>query len=340
MDAFSSLEALAIAGIGTEKRAMLEETIRSLLQELASYSKTDGGPEAIRARQEQARTLIKMLVEDLAEKLETDLLILSDVVSKGSQERTFILYLLSPHSGSPDIFVLAGGAEQNLARLAEMIVRASTGTGRWIGAWFVDSDEPGGPVCVRLCPEGAAVAAGLRVGSRISAVKGVEVKSVTDLGDQLSRVEPGAEIEIDLIATDDQRSVKTVLVKPLAKTIPLQSSELVYNRVMIELAKEIRAGSEGANLARLNLAICHMHFGDWSSALQVLEETNLPAAGGLSEGTISFYRGLCRRELGQTAKAIEDFRNAASVRDATILSEAGLPMAPLAKFYIKVLEGE
>lgn len=340
MEAFSSLGSLAVAGIGAEKRAMLEETIQSLLQELASYSKTDGGPEAIQTRQEQARTLIKMLVEDLVEKLETDLLILCNVVSKGLQERTFILYLLSPHSGSPDIFVLAGGAEQNLARLAEMLDRVSIGWGRWIGAWFVDSGEPGGPVCVRLCPEGAATAAGLRIGSRISAVKGVEVKGVSDMGDHLSRVEPGEEIEISVTAMDDQRSTKTVRVEPLAKTVPLQSSELVYNRVMIELAKEIRAGSEGAGLARLNLAICHMHFGDWSSALQVLEETGLPAARGFSEGTLSFYRGLCRRELGQTAGAIEDFRSAASAREATILSEAGLPLAPLAEFYIKALEGE
>jgi len=44
--------------------------------------------------------------------------------------------------------------------------------------------------------------------------------------------------------------------------------------------------------------------------------------------------------MGQTAKAIEHFRSAASAQGATIRSDAGLPVAPLAEFYIKALEGE
>ena len=334
------IKTLAISEIEPEKSALLESRIKELLVHLSAFATSGGDGESDRARREQAKPWVKMLVEGISAELDSDLLIFCDVVAKSFSERNFILYVLSPYSSSPDIFHLTGDMDQSVGILTERLDRRGPAPDRWAGAWFIDTVDPGGPVCVRLEPDGPAARAGLKVGDRIRAVEGAAVTDVKGLRDRFERPAAGEAIPVT-VTTGDGRTVKMeIVLEALMTAVPLHDDDLVYNRIMIPLAKKARAGGPGSNSARLNLALCHMHFGDWLPALGLLDETELSAPRGLSNGTVSFFRGLCHREMGRNAMAIEHFRSAASAEGATLGSDAGSPVAPLAEFYLEVLEGK
>ena len=63
--------------------------------------------------------------------------------------------------------------------------------------------------------------------------------------------------------------------------IPLNDPSLLYNKVMMDLRQQVEGypGTETAAFARLNLAICAMHFGDFAAAHEHLLKARGGAAG-------------------------------------------------------------
>ena len=91
-------------------------------------------------------------------------------------------------------------------------------------------------------------------------------------------------------------------------------------------------GTEQAAFARLNLAICAMHFGDFAAAHEHLlkARTELPTRPGLSQGTALYYLGLALERLGYKKEAGDAYRAAAGFKDATLFDNDGPAVAPLA----------
>ena len=93
-------------------------------------------------------------------------------------------------------------------------------------------------------------------------------------------------------------------------------------------------GTEAAAFARLNLALCAMHFGDFAAAHShlVKAKAELPQRPGLSQGTALYYLGLALENLGTEYRkeALEAYRAAAAVKDATLFNNDGPAVAPLA----------
>ena len=91
-------------------------------------------------------------------------------------------------------------------------------------------------------------------------------------------------------------------------------------------------GTEAAAFARLNLALCAMHFGDFAAAHEHLLKARgeLPQRPGLSQGTALYYLGLALERLGYAREAGEAYKAAAAARDATLFNNDGPSVAGLA----------
>jgi tetratricopeptide (TPR) repeat protein len=91
-------------------------------------------------------------------------------------------------------------------------------------------------------------------------------------------------------------------------------------------------GTEAAAFARLNLALCAMHFGDFAAAHEHLlkARAELPARPGLSQGTALYYLGLALERLGYKKEAGDAYRAAAGFR-TTLFSNDGPAVALAAR---------
>ena len=81
---------------------------------------------------------------------------------------------------------------------------------------------------------------------------------------------------------------------------PLNDPALLYNKVMMDLRQQVEGypGTEAAAFARLNLAVCAMHFGELIlHREQVLLADDARAAGGGDEDVGQGGRLLHRRDL-------------------------------------------
>ncbi len=116
--------------------------------------------------------------------------------------------------------------------------------------------------------------------------------------------------------------------------IPLNDPSILYNKAMMDLLQRVDGypGTEAAAFARLNLGLCSMHFSDYVAAHEQLlkAKTELPQRPGISQGTALYYLGLALERLGYKAEAVDAYRAAAAVPDATLFNNDGPAVAPLA----------
>ena len=91
-------------------------------------------------------------------------------------------------------------------------------------------------------------------------------------------------------------------------------------------------GTEGAAFARLNLALCAMHFNDFAAAHEHLLKARdeLPQRSGISQGTALYYLGVALERLGYKKEAVDAYRAAAAAKDATLFNNDGPAVPSLA----------
>ena len=91
-------------------------------------------------------------------------------------------------------------------------------------------------------------------------------------------------------------------------------------------------GTEAAAYARLNLAICAMHFSDYAGAHDYLQKAKaeLPQRPGLSRGAALYYLGLALDKLGYRPQSVDAYRAAVESKDATLIDNDGPLVATLA----------
>ena len=128
----------------------------------------------------------------------------------------------------------------------------------------------------------------------------------------------------------------TVGTTPLE--VPLADPAFLYNRAIVDLRHRIAVEPENANLASLNAGLCHMELGDYETALkEYLPRVVLSASKGISQGTVLYYTGLAYMKLGENAEAIRNFQQALEFPDATLQSNDGPRVVPLAQRRLREL---
>jgi tetratricopeptide (TPR) repeat protein len=185
-------------------------------------------------------------------------------------------------------------------------------------------------------PGSPAEKAGVVAGDLVMGADGQAVKATADLLAAMAAKKPGDRLVLNVkgAAPGSQgRGVELVLGSS-AREVPLFDPQLVYNKVMMDLRAVVEGypGTEAAAYARLNLALCAMHFSDYAGAHEYLQKAKaeLPLRPGLSRGTALYYLGLALDKLGYRPQAIEAYRAAAEAKDATLIDNDGPAVASLA----------
>jgi hypothetical protein len=206
---------------------------------------------------------------------------------------SYDLWLLASNSGHPDVIRLdlgdVGSRAAALRRLAVAlppIVRTTLQTS------VVDVAGIDGAAVIQVAAGGAGEAAGLGRGDIIVGAAGTPVASVADLNDVVARAEPNAELSLDVRGDDGLDRSASIHIALEPDTIPREDPNLLYNKILLDLQSLRATGAAAAAATAVNLAITHMHLGNWDRAIPILEGTALPGGPGVSAATVDYLMAL------------------------------------------------
>jgi tetratricopeptide (TPR) repeat protein len=274
----------------------------------------------------------RKVTEKLAAALEVQGFLIATLPEEKLQ-RTAVLHLLAAGNTVSDPWQVTFGEAASYLRFISAVDRKATIYRPWSGLITVDTRLHEGAPVLRVVPGSPAAQAGVQPGEVLTAVDGKPVKETAELIALVESRKPGDKLGLHLRGASGTRAVDVTLSQT-PQEIPLHDPALLYNKVMMDLRQQVEGypGSEPAAFARLNLALCAMHFGDFAAAHEHLLKARgeLPQRAGLSQGTALYYLGLALERLGYRKEAMDSYRAAAAFKDATLLNNDGPSVAPMA----------
>jgi len=277
--------------------------------------------------------MVKKVTEKLAAALDVQGFLLALLPGEKLQ-RTAVLELLAAGNTVPDSWDVTFGESASYMRFLSAVDRKARLSRPWTGLITVDTLLHEGVPVLRVVPGSPATQAGLEPAEVLTAVEGKPVKQTLDFLSAVEGKKAKEKLSLQLKgASGAARAVELTLAET-PQEIPLNDPSLLYNKVMMDLRQQVDGypGTETAAFARLNLAICAMHFGDFAAAHEHLlkARTELPTRPGISQGTALYYLGLALERLGYRKEAVDAYRAAAGFKDATLFNNDGPSVAPLA----------
>ena len=276
--------------------------------------------------------LIRKLTEKMAAALEVQGFLLA-VLPEERLQRTAALHLLAAGNTVTDRFDVAFNEAASYVRFLSVVDQRAALYHPWTGIITVDTLLHEGVPVLRVAAASPGAEAGLQPGEVIDAADGHPIKQTAELLALVEAKKPKDKIALHVKGAGAARAVEVVLGQT-PQEIPLNDPALLYNKVMMDLRQQVEGypGTEAAAFARLNLAVCAMHFGDFAAAHEHLlkARTELPQRPGISQGTALYYLGLALERLGYKKEAGEAYRAAAAAKDATLFDNDGPAVAPLA----------
>jgi tetratricopeptide (TPR) repeat protein len=275
---------------------------------------------------------IRKVTESLAEKLEVQGFLLA-ILPDERLQRTAVLHVLAAGNTVSDPWEVVFNEEASYLRFVSAVDQKATVYRPWSGLITVDTLLHEGVPTLRVVPGGPAAQAQVQPGEVLFAVDGKPIKLTIELLRAVEARKPKEKLALSLKGPSGSRVVELTLGET-PQEIPLNDPTLFYNKVMMDLRQQVEGypGTEQAAFARLNLAICAMHFGDFAAAHDHLlkARAELPTRPGVSQGTALYYLGLALERLGYRKEAVDAYRAAAGFKDATLFNNDGPLVAPLA----------
>jgi tetratricopeptide (TPR) repeat protein len=276
--------------------------------------------------------LVRRVGERLAAALEVQGFVLA-LLPEERLQRSARLYLLAAGSTTAESMDVVFAESASYLDVLEQMDRPFTSERTWSGLITVDTLLFDGPPVLRVVDGSPAAAAGLEPGDIVQVVDGNPVSQTAEILAAVSAKKPRDPLVLQLKGASGGRTAELVLGETV-REIPLFDPDLLYNRAMVDLRGVVDGypGTEQAAYARLNLALCAMHFGDFAGAHDALQKakTELPERPGLSRGTALYYLGVALERLGYEPQAAEAYRAAAGTPGATLIDNDGPAVAPLA----------
>ena len=276
------------------------------------------------------------VVRKVTEKLATTLEVQGFLVALLPEERlqrTAVLHLLAAGNTVSDPWSVAFGEAASYLRFLAAVDQKATVYRPWTGLITVDTLLHDGVPVLRVVPGSPAAQAGIKAGEIVQAADGKRLKQTAELLSAVEPKKPKDKLALQLAGSAGTRGVELSLAET-PQEIPLNDPALLYNKVMMDLRQVVDGypGTEAAAFARLNLALCAMHFGDFAAAHEYLVKARaeLPQRPGISQGTALYYLGLALEKLGYKKEATEAYRAAAEAPGATLFNNDGPSVAPLA----------
>jgi tetratricopeptide (TPR) repeat protein len=275
--------------------------------------------------------LVRRLGERLAEALEVQGFLVGSLPEERLQ-RTARLYLLAAGSTRAEVMNVVYGESASYLQVLERLDRRFSSSRTWSGLITVDTRLFEAVPVLRVVGGSPAAVAGLQPGELVEAVDGQPVHWTADILAALDGKKPQDPMSVRVGGASGERTADLVLGETI-REIPLFDPGLLYNRAMVDLRGVVDGypATEQAAYAKLNLALCAMHFGDFAGAHDWLQKakTELPERPGLSRGTALYYLGVALDRLGYEAQARDAYR-AAAATEATLIDNDGPAVAPLA----------
>jgi tetratricopeptide (TPR) repeat protein len=275
---------------------------------------------------------LRKVTEKLAAVLEVQGFLIA-VLPEEKLERTAVLHLLAAGNAVPDSWDVTFAESLSYLRFLAAVDQRATLYRPWTGLITVDTLIHTGVPVLRVATGSPAAQAQIEPGSVLYAVGAKPVARTAELIAAIQEKKPKDTLNLHFHTAGGDRAVDLRLAET-PQELPLNDPSLLYNKVMMDLRQQVEAypGTEGAALARLNLALCAMHFGDFAAAHEHLlkAKVELPARPGISQGTALYYLGLSMERLGYAKEAGEFYRAAAAFKDATLFNNDGPAIAPLA----------
>jgi tetratricopeptide (TPR) repeat protein len=276
--------------------------------------------------------VVRKVTEKLAATLEVQGFLVA-LLPEEKLQRTAVLHLLAAGSTVSDPWSVAFGEAASYLRFLSVVDQKATVYRPWTGLITVDTLLHDGIPVLRVVPGSPAAQAGIRAGEILQAADGKRLKQTAELLAAVELKRPKDKLALQLTGAAGGRAVELSLAET-PQEIPLNDPALLYNKVMMDLRQVVDGypGTEAAAFARLNLALCAMHFGDFAAAHEhlVKARAELPQRPGISQGTALYYLGLALERLGYKKEATEAYRAAAAMPGATLFNNDGPAVAPLA----------
>lgn len=300
------------------------ESVGGLLPASGLSGLIPGRPEAIPADR------VRDLTERIGRALEIEALLVGYVPAQ-RLTKDVVLELLAVGSSKPDSYTLNYLDRSALPDFVEKLSEPTKLFGSWIGLSAVDTRLTPGPVVMAVEEGGPAAAAGLQLGDIVQSVGGTEVAKTLDVLQAVRAAESGARLEMTVLRRGGSQTIGvTVGTTPLE--IPMDEEGFLYNKAIVDLRHRMVVDPSVENLAKLNIGLCHMHLGDYETALKdYLPGVTLPETGGISQGTVYYHTALAYLRLGERDEAARLFEQALGYEDATLQSNDGPRVAPLAQ---------
>jgi tetratricopeptide (TPR) repeat protein len=276
--------------------------------------------------------VVRKVTEKLAQTLEVQGFLIA-VLPDERLQRTAVVYLLAAGNTVPDRWEIIFGETASYLRFISAVDQRANLYWPWTGLITVDTELHEGVPVLRVVPGSPAGQAGIQPGEVLASADGKPIKRTLDFLNLVAQGKPKDKMALQLRGASGPRSVEIVLAQT-PQEIPLNDPSLLYNKVMMDLRQQVEGypGTEPAAFARLNLALCAMHFGDFAAAHEYLlkAKAELPQRPGLSQGTALYYLGLALEKLGYKKEAVDAYRAAAAAKDTTLFNNDGPAVAPVA----------
>lgn len=276
------------------------------------------------------------LVRKVTEKLKSALDVQGFLIAMLPEEklqRTAVLHLLAAGNTTSDPWPVFFNEAASYLRFIAAVDKKAQVYRPWTGLITVDTMLHDGVPVLRVVRGSPAAQAGVQVGEVLYAAEGKPVKQTVDLLALVEAKKTKDKVSLHLRGPSGTRAVELTLAQT-PQEIPLNEPNLLYNKVMMDLLQQVEGypGTEPAAFARLNLALCAMHFGDFAAAHEHLlkAKAELPQRPGISQGTALYYLGLALERLGYKKESDDSYRAAAGFKEATIFNNDGPLVAPMA----------
>jgi tetratricopeptide (TPR) repeat protein len=276
--------------------------------------------------------VLRKVTEKLASALEVQGFLIA-VLPEEKLQRTAVLHLLAAGNTVSDRWSVNFGESAAYLRFIAAVDQRAPLQRPWSGLITVDTLLHEGVPVLRVVPGSPAALAGVAPGDVLQAMDGQPVKNTADWLGALQARKPREKVALKLAGPSGPRAVDVTLAET-PQEIPLNDPTLLYNKVMMDLRQQVEGypGTEPAAFARLNLALCAMHFSDFAAAHEHLLKARdeLPKRAGISQGTALYYLGLALERLGYRKEAGDAYRAAAASTEATLLNNDGPAVSALA----------
>jgi hypothetical protein len=278
------------------------------------------------------------IVQKISQALDVQGIATITVIGGETSVQRMAVSLFASGAAEPDVLLIDLQEPSTVLRALETLDYSPALSTASLGMLGIDVSDVEGVVIARVDPGGAAAAAGLKPGERLVQVFNQPLKNEAELTRLLEERRNAENLPAFVFDREGVRREVAVRPFPAIRLVSVFDQTLPFNALAIQWRSRTRRTTAEAEAAliRLNLAVAAYRIGDFQTARDELEKTQLPDGPGISQGTVHYLLGLAYEGLSDPARARQAYTRAAAAEGAT-LTEQGGRVAELAKQKLAIL---